>query len=123
MSRAQAPWIGTRLSGAPQYVSTKAYTGRPGNLTAVDKSFPGRWCQLHTQGRTAALESQPKKVVPDCGTRKYFFISNLKPAGFDLMAISEVCPSPEDKLSREGYGRAGQTLGLTFSLCRMRGLH
>lgn len=39
VSRAQAPWIELG-SLEPQHVSTKAYTtGRPGNLTAVDRSL------------------------------------------------------------------------------------
>ena len=81
MDRDQALW------SPPSIPSTKPYTGRLGNLTAVDKSFPGRWCQVHSQGRTAALEPRPKKVVPDCGTRKYFFMSNLKPAGLILWQL------------------------------------
>lgn len=62
VSRARTPWTGTRFSGTAD-MRHKASHRALENLAEEDKSFPGRWCQLHPPGVlrwAAALECQQK---------------------------------------------------------------
>ena len=107
----------------PQYTQHQALHRQTRESDCSGQIFPWQMVPSPPSGKDSCFRASAKKSGSRLWDEEVLLHVQPQACWFDFMATGEVCPSPEDKLRREGCGRAGQTLGLTFSLCRMRGLH